>query len=381
MSRTKFPNGVYENMKSIRLLPVVCVLFGSSLAMTHARAVAEEEHSGAVFVMTNAATGNQVKAYSRREDGSLHVAGEFATGGNGSGGTVDPLHSQGSLILSSDHRWLFAVNAGSGTVSSFSVDGAHLSLVDSEPTNGSLPTALAQSGDLLYVLNAGGNGNVSGFRIAGGHLHPISNSTANLSGGATSPTSLAFSPNGGFLVVTESATSNIDVFRVRPNGTLSGIVTNPSAGATPFAAVFAPNGALIVGNASNTISSYRLDWDQSLDVISSALPTLGQATCWDVIARGRLVYTDNAGSSNLSGFAIARNGSLTAIDNTIVGVNPSGSTNLDMTASADGRFAYTLNAGAGTVGIFSVDDDGSLQRIGEVDGLPASAGLNGIAAY
>jgi len=370
-----------KNMKSIRLLPVVCVLFSSSLALTHARAVAEEEHGGAVFVMTNAATGNQIKAYVRKDDGSLQTAGEFATGGNGSGGTVDPLHSQGSLILSADHRWLFAVNAGSGTVSSFAVDDAHLRLVDSEATNGSSPTALAQSGNLLYVLNAGGNGNVSGFRVYGGHLHPIANSTTSLSGGATSPTSLAFSPNGKFLVVTESATNNIDVFRVRPDGTLSGIVVNPSAGAVPFAAVFAPNGALIVGNASNTISSYRLDWDQSLDVISNALPTLGQATCWNVVAREHLVYTDNAGTSNLSGFSIARDGSLSAIDGTIVGANPSGSSNLDMAAGAHGRFVYTLNAGTGAIGIFSVDHDGSLQRIGEVDGLPAAAGLNGIAAY
>ena len=367
-------------MKSIRLLPVVCLLLTGSLSLTQAHA-AEDEHTGAVFVMTNAASGNQIKTYTRQEDGSLQAGGEFATGGNGSGGTVDPLHSQGSLILSGDHRWLFAVNAGSGTVSSFAVDGAGLTLVDTQPTSGSSPTALAQSGDLLYVLNSGGNGNVSGFHIAGGHLHAISNSTSNLSGTATSPTSLAFSPNGKFLVVTESATNNVDVFRVHDNGTLSGIVANASAGASPFAAAFTPNGALIVGNVSNTISSYRLEWNQSLEVISDALPTLGAATCWDVISRGRYVYTDNAGTSNLSGFAIARDGSLSAIGATIVGVNPSGSTNIDMTASADGRFVYTLNTAAGSIGIFSVESDGSLQRLGEVDGLPAASGLNGIAAY
>jgi 6-phosphogluconolactonase len=368
-------------MKSIRLTPLVCLLFSGSLAFTSTHAAAEDEHDGAVFVMTNAATNNQIKTYDRRDDGSLQAAGEFATGGNGSGGTVDPLHSQGSLILSADHRWLFAVNAGSGTVSSFAVHGAHLSLLDTQATNGSSPTALAQSGDLLYVLNSGGNGNVTGFRVFGGHLHPIANSTANLSGGATSPTSLAFSPNGRFLVVAESATNNIDVFRVHPNGTLSGLVANPSAGDSPFAAIFAPDGALIVANVSNTVSSYRLNWDQSLNVITSALPTLGQATCWDVIARGHLVYTANAGTANLSGFTIARNGALAAIDNTIVAVNPSGSANIDTAVSANGRFLYTLNAGAGAVGIFAVESDGDLRRLGEVDGLPASAGLNGIAAY
>ena len=365
-------------MKSMRLIPVVCLFLAGSLMQARA---AEDEHTGAVFMMTNAASGNQIQSYVRNEDGSLHAAGTFLTGGNGSGGTVDPLHSQGSLMLSADYRWLFAVNAGSGTVSSFAVDGAGLTLVDTKPSNGSSPSALAQSGDLLYVLNSGGNGNVSGFHVAGGHLQAISGSTANLSGTATSPTSVVFSPNGRFLIVTESATNNIDVFRVRENGTLSGIVVNASAGATPFAAVFAPNGALIVGNASNTLSSYRLDWNQKLDVISDAVPTLGAATCWDVVVRGRFVYTDNAGSSNVSGFAIGRDGSLSAVDGTIVGVNPSGSTNLDIAASANGRFVYTLNAGTGAIGIFSAENDGGLQRLGEVDGLPASAGINGIAAY
>jgi 6-phosphogluconolactonase (cycloisomerase 2 family) len=278
---------------------------------------------------------------------------------------------------------LFAVNAGSGTVSSFAVDGSELTLVDTAPSGGSSPTALAQAGDLLYVLNSGGNGNISGLHISGnGHLHPIENSTRNLSGTATSPTSLAFSPNGQFLVVTESATNNIDVFRVRPNGTPGPIAVSASAGATPFAALFAPNGALIVANASNTISSYKLEWNQTLEVVSDALPTLGMATCWDVILpHGRAVYTANANSSNLSGFAIERNGSLSPIGATIVGSNPAGSANLDTAVSANGKFVYTLNAGTGAIGEFAVESDGNLTRFGEVDGLPASAGLNGIAAY
>jgi hypothetical protein len=31
--------------------------------------------------------------------------------------------------------------------------------------------------------------------------------------------------------------------------------------------------------------------------------------------------------------------------------------------------------------MFSVQDDGSLASLGQQDGLPASAGINGIAAY
>ena len=369
-------------MKRSKLVLVVCLSLAGAVASPKIVA-AEDDERGAVFAMTNAAAGNTIEAFVRHEDGSLQAAGTYSTGGNGSGGTIDPLHSQGSLRLSADHRFLFAVNAGSGTVTSFRVNGSSLTLIDAAPSGGSSPTALADSGDLLYVLNAGGNGNVSGLHVSrDGHLRSIDNSTSNLSGTATSPTSLAFSPNGQFLVVTETATNSIDVFHVRPNGTLGPISVNASAGATPFAAAFAPNGTLIVGNASNSISSYRLQWNQTLDVISDAIPTLGMATCWDVVLpNGRAVYTANAGSSNLSGFAIQRNGVLSAIGGTLVGSNLAGSTNLDTAVSANGKYIYTLNAATGAIGEFSVQSDGDLDRFGEVDGLPASAGINGIAAY
>ena len=363
---------------------VVCLLSASGLLLsTQAPFAHAEDGAGAVFVMTNAASGNEIEIFARNEDGALRAAGSVATGGNGSGGTIDPLHSQGSLRLSADHRFLFAVNAGSGTVSSFAVDGTHLALVNTVASGGSSPTALAQSGDLLYVLNSGGNGNITGFHVSReGALAQTPNSTRNLSGTATSPTSLAFSPNGLFLVVAESATNNIDVFQVGRNGTLGSINVDPSSGATPFAAVFAPNGTLIVGNASNTISSYELGWNGSLKVITSELATDGMATCWDVVTpNGRWSYTANAGSSNLSGFGIGRDGSLSPVGNTIVATNPAGSTNLDIATSADGRFLYSLNAGTGAIGVFAVDRDGGLRSLGPVEGLPASSGLNGIAAY
>lgn len=369
-------------MKHAKLSLVVCLVTAAAILGSRPRAAAEDQ-PGAVFAMTNAASGNQVLAFTRQEDGSLIAAGAFATGGTGSGGTIDPLQSQGSLTLSSDHRLLFAVNAGSNSVSSFRVDGAQLTLVGTTPSGGIFPNAVAQAGNLLYVLNSGGTSNVSGFRIAAnGLLIPIPDSTRSLSAAAASPTSLTFSPNGRFLVVTEKGTNNIDVFGVRPNGALSGIVVNPSAGAAPFAALFAPNGTLIVANASNSVSSYILQYNQTLVTVSNALPTLGQATCWEVISPdGRVSYEINAATSNISGYTIAPDGSLAAIDGTIVGTSPSGSTDLDAGISADGKFVYTLYAATGAIGKFAVQSDGTLSSLGQQDGLPASAGLNGLAAY
>jgi len=166
-------------MKSYKLALVVC-LFAAS-AFPAAQVAKAEESRGAVFVMTNAADGNHIDSYARSEDGSLQWAGSVATGGNGSGGKIDPLHSQGSLRLSEDHGLLFAVNAASGTISSFHVDGAHLALADTVNSGGALPSALSQTGNLLYVLNSGGNGNVTGFRVnASGHMQPIPHSMRSL---------------------------------------------------------------------------------------------------------------------------------------------------------------------------------------------------------
>ena len=72
---------------------------------------------------------------------------------------------------------------------------------------------------------------------------------------------------------------------------------------------------------------------------------------------------------------------MTAIPGTVVGLNPSGSTNLDIVVSLDGKFLFTLNAAKGTVGTFAIDSaNGNLTNLGTTGGLPASAGLNGIAA-
>ena len=91
----------------------------------------------AVFVMTNDAESNEVIAYERTTYGTLFNPHRYKTDGRGSGGKVDPLASQGSLTLSQDDSLLFAINAGSGTLSVFRVEGSHLFLWDRVPTDGS----------------------------------------------------------------------------------------------------------------------------------------------------------------------------------------------------------------------------------------------------
>jgi len=374
-------------MKTIRLLFIIMLAIAAGLP---AKSLAQEsKSSGAVFVMTNAADRNEVIAYRRNLDGSLAEGRTFSTGGRGSGGTTDPLGSQGSLTLTQDHSFLLAVNAGSGNISVFRVHGANLSLIDRVPCGGSEPVAVAQHGNLVYVANAGGTSNVTGFRLdSNGKLRAIPDSIAFLSTGNSGPGSLSFSPDGQFLLVTEKATNNIDAFHIQIDGTLGQIAINPSVGPGAFAVLFAPNGAALVsetgpsgGQNAAAISSYAVQANGMLSSISASVPTSGAATCWqEVTPDGRFVYTSNSGSATISGFSIAANGALTPLSGTVVATLPSGSVNLDIAISSDGKFLYTLNSGTGTINIFGINQDGSLSALGDVGGLSAAAGFNGIAA-
>jgi 6-phosphogluconolactonase len=345
---------------------------------------------GEVFVMTNAADHNEVIAYQRHADGSLSDARTFSTGGRGSGGATDPLGSQGSLTLASDHSFLLAVNAGSGDISVFFVFGNELILVSKTPCGGSEPVAVAEHNHLVYVANAGGTSNVTGFYLGGdGSLSRIPSSTKFLTTANSGASSLSFSPDGHFLLVTEKLTNNIDAFHVHGDGTLSSMVVNPNAGPGLFGVLFAPNGAVLTtatgptgASDASTISSYAINSNGTLTAVSPDVPTDANATCWHVVTPdGRFVFTSNPGSGTISGFSLGAQGRLTPIDGTILATLPEGSANLDVAISADGKFLYTTDSGTGKVSVIAVNADATLTVINEVGAFPPSSGFNGIAAF
>ncbi len=111
----------------------------------------------AVFVQTDNTAGNHVVAYHRAADGTLTPAGSYATGGRGgilAGSVVDHTASQGSLAYDPAHALLYAVNAGSNTISVFGVSGDRLALREVLRSGGTFPVSVAVHGNLVYVLNA-----------------------------------------------------------------------------------------------------------------------------------------------------------------------------------------------------------------------------------
>jgi 6-phosphogluconolactonase len=375
-------------MKSIKSAIAMSAIAGAAWSGVSFAANDNIHAAHGVFVMTNNADANQVVAFQREPNGTLGNPHNYRTDGRGSGGTVDPLASQGSLTLSTDGAWLFAVNAGSGSVSVFRVNGAQLELTDRVATEGSEPNSVSQFGSLVYVLNTAGSSSVVGFNFNNGKLVRIPNSLRFLSGNAVASGSVAFSPDGQFLIVTEKATNNLDVFKVLSDGSLSQATITKSVGPGAFSAGFTRNDVAVVSETGpggpnlSAISSYSVQSNGTLTPISSSVPTLGSANCWNAATPdGRFVYVSNAGSGSISGFAIGRDGTLTPLAGTVLALNPSGSSNIDVTVSSDGKFLYTLNAGSGAVGMFAIEPtNGTLTDLGTAGSLPAAAGLNGIAA-
>ena len=368
---------------------LLMVMVGIGAASPFLSAVGPRGNAGAVFVMTNDANRNEVLVFERDNQGRLSEEVRYDTGGRGSGGITDPLESQGSLTLSQDHSVLFAANAGSGNISVFQVRRNGLLLLDKKASGGSEPVAVAEHQNLVYVLNSGGAGSVVGFHMEnGGQLREIKGSTRFLTGTTSDGASIAFSPDGRFLAVTERIANNIDTFRVKADGTLDPIVVNANPAPGTFSLAFAPTGQAIVSETGvagatngSAISSYSIGGNGKVVPISQSVAAFAAGNCWNAITPdGKYVYTSNSGSDSISGYSIGKDGVLTPIGATVVGTNPAGSHNVDIAVSADGKNVYTINSTSGTIGVFKIEANGALTNLGEAGDLPKSVGFNGIAA-
>ncbi|MGD8496853.1 MAG: beta-propeller fold lactonase family protein [Gemmatimonadales bacterium] len=337
---------------------------------------------GAVYVTSNAATGNEILAFERASDGQLAPAVAYPTGGLGTGAG---LGNQASLVLTRDHRYLYTVNAGSGDISTFAVERDGLRPIgDPVSSGGERPISLTVHGDLLYVLNAGGAGGIAGFRIgANGLPSAIAGSIRPLGSAAAGPAQIGFTPNGRALVVTEKATNTITTYAVGSDGRAGAPLTRASAGPTPFGFNFNQRGDLVVSEAAggaagaSSASTYRVSADASLSLVSAAIATTQTAACWIAVSpNGSYAFTTNTGSGTVSRLAVGPGGAL-ELDDPTAGISGAGSLPQDAAFTSGGGFLYVRNNG-GSVGAFRVGNGGELTHIADFGPLPA--GANGLAA-
>jgi hypothetical protein len=382
---------------------------------------------GAVFVGTNhnnttnpAEPANQVAMYRRAADDRLTLVDYFDTGGQGSGPSQrfagDGLGSGNSVRLSADTRWLFAVNAGSDTVSVFAVRPDGLDLVDVAPTgDGShghrFPNSVTQHGKMVYVLNAADEGSITGFWLGeAGTLTPIPDSTRTLNGNQDrfapdplyNPAQVALTPDGTQLIVTikdgpaagilpgvtPTGPGRVLVWSMDEDGRPSAEYTQTEfANRGPFGFSFDREGRLLVAefvgggleeiDGTETLGgaagSYRVNADGTLTAVSAGVGDHQIDTCW-LVNNGDYAYGSNYTSGTISSFRIGDDGGLTLLES-VAGTtehpgNTQGTTPLDERISPDGRFLYVVLPGSGKVGAWRIEAEGALTKVGEFGGLP-----------
>jgi 6-phosphogluconolactonase len=329
---------------------------------------------GALYTQTNDPAGNVVQKFDRDAGGKLTPAGTFGTGGAGLAALGG---RQGAVELSDDESTVYAVNAGSNTISTFRVTRDGLVLEDVTSSGGIAPDSVDEHRGRVYVLNSGGTPNVTAFQTRDDDtLDPITDGSRDLPG-AQGAAEVSVSPDGSTLVVSERLSNRLETLALDDAGRPGAPAARPSSGTVPFGFAFGDRDDVIVSEAGqSSVSSYHLGAG-GLDLITASLPVNRGAACWLAVSpNGRLAYTGNA-SGSISGFAIDPDGSLSPLAVTV----PTASSPRDLDFSRNGRFLYVVLPGNATTGGrvtgYRVDSDGSLDKITSV---PAAAGLTGAAA-
>jgi 6-phosphogluconolactonase len=371
---------------TIPLLTLVAV----AAAVAAGSASASSDVVGHLYVNDNTAGTNTIAAFDRHADGSLTPlpGSPFAAGGAGTGAGIG---SQGALQITSDGKYLLAVDAGSNQISVLRINkDGELDPVGGGPvpSSGVEPVSIAVHGSLVYVANAGSGGaNYTGFTLnPGGHLRPLAGSTVPLPA-ASSPGDVLFNGDGTRLIGAEVGTSVIDSFVVGADGLLTAAPGSPFAaqGPGPFGSEFRPTDAnqLFVSNAhggsfNGTVSAFSDGSDGTLSSIgASPFPDLQTAPCWvEITHDGQFLFTVNTGSNSISRYSIAGDGSLSLLGSTSLGPTNLGAE--DARLGPEGGTLWVVDTGGRAVSAFAVDGGNLTQLSSSPTALPAGSAPFGI---
>ena len=376
---------------------------------------------GHLYMQTNE-TRNAIIHYHRSANGTITKVERVPTGGTGSG-VFRPIYEAngpnafegaGSVILTSDRRFLFTTNGGDNSVSSFNVgkDG-RLTLLDVKPTGNAVKgksgtaksLAYSPSKDTLYVLHSFGPDHVRLMSVNGEGkltLRPERYSVNTPNKTDRVSTMAVLSPDEKFLLVDinfdERPSANPDgttkfvlanerdpdglvIFPVNDDGTLGASSFHDAGGVAPFYIAFLhgrPNTFINGIAAGNGLVMSSIDADGRIG-ISPLVPIDTSAgnpseLCWLAISSDdRSVFATSFGYSNISSYhidgakvSIAKDpacprvpgdGTFRAINGTISS-GPS-----DNWISPDGAYLYQIYGNASKLVGYATQPDGSLKEI------------------
>jgi 6-phosphogluconolactonase (cycloisomerase 2 family) len=415
---------------SIVAATVIFTTVGSAQAPT---TPTKKAAGGHLYMQTNEVE-NAIIHYHWSAKGPLAELERVATGGAGSG-ELSPIYhvkrpndfeGAGSVILTPDHRFLFATNGGDNSVSSFAVDKeGRLTLLDVKRTGnteggGAKSLAYAPSSRTLYVLHTFGPDHLRLMSVDDeGKLtpRPEKYSANTKDWNDRVPTTAVLSPDGKFLVV--GTTFDELPTRKNPDGSLilwvpdkhgalhliasnapdpDGIVVFPvgedgalrepcfydARGASPFYIAFLHNrpDTFVVGYAvSDAVSVGKINADGKISIgplvkinTSSGVPS---ELCWLAVSPDdRFVFATEFGYSYMSSFRIDGNGLSIAKDpasikvpgdGTFRAINGSVSSGpSDSWVSPDGAYLYEIYGNASKLVGYTTKPDGSLEEVTSV---------------
>ncbi|KAI0560547.1 Nitrous oxide reductase [Gracilaria domingensis] len=390
------------------------------------------EFVGGVYAMSNGVTENTIIVYARRPDGTVQLLDPaLKTGGKGAvlslTSPFDPLFSAFSLVITSDYRFVMAVNAGSSSVSVFRIlPDFSLLLVHVRTVAGFGPVSIAVSGNVVYVASIDSDGEfddvfsqrgvLSGFVLSSsGRLAPLPGSGRLLN---FRPSAILFSPDRRSLVVscvlsgvTAIETGRLEeivVFSVNPMGILSSTPVSTATstelgntegrnlpGAIGFETVESrgvqyvvvpevrslagPDGMDPLEQASS-VSTWTLDAESQLLPLQLDVPvglsvTSGQIdACWIAFSNDLSTFwVTNTPSNSTSVFSFEK-----GISNLEEEVGATGTFPTDLWLSSDGNFLYQLFVGS--IGVFEIGEGGSLTEIQNTTNVP-DTDPTGIVAF
>ena len=312
-----------------------------------------------------------------------------------------------SVVVHPAGKFAYALNAADQTILAYSLDPSTGALTQIgspivEGQTGENAAMIDPSGQYLYVLNTsapGSFGSVSAYQInaVSGALTVIpgspfaTGSASSGTGTGVNPVSMTMDPQGKSLVVTDSGSNDVSVFRIvlpgasQPAGGLV-LGSNASTGARPLSVAVGPTltdpkthrpfSVIYVANSgSGNISTFLLP------MLAGGLSSPGTAplavgpNLQSVVVEPNNKYLYVVGGSSgaagsVWGFSIdPTSGALAAVPGSpfTAGANPT-----SITVDITGQFVYVVNSGSNDVSVFRISPvTGALNTVA---GSPFAAG-------
>lgn len=328
--------------------------FHSTLGM----AGASEPGVTNIYVSQNPDGDNQVAAFVQDSNtGRISLLGQYKTGGKG----LTSVHGNSSHALISQGKFLFCVNSGDNSISSFEIQtGGILRLIGHYPSGGMTPVSLAVHGEVLYALNQGDagegkEGHLSAFTIAtDGSLQAITTAQVDLPA-KNLPVEVLVTPKSGLIGVSLHDGDEIEIFKWRDNAFVpasseqihlppyGGATLSPSATKDRFTSLGDSFLFTLDDEKKPGVLSIQSSGDGSSNRIRRNTHKRLKDPCWGAInPNGKSFWISSFATRILSLYSLGPNGSLTWISDTApINDGPGG---LDITTDQNGKYLFRLRA-------------------------------------